>query len=99
MICLKILKNDLRKKYSPITYLKKSSPPLLTIHGTVDPIVPYKTGEELHQKADQIGHNNKLITIKGGGHGWTELNKPDTKEAFEDMKQQLWFFTKKHFGV
>ena len=93
------IKNDLRKKYSPITYLKKSSPPLLTIHGTVDPIVPYKTGTELHQKADQIGQNNKLITIKGGGHGWTELNKPETKAEFEDMKQQLWFFTKKYFGV
>ena len=44
-------------------------PPILTIHGNNDTIVPYEHGVRLHQALDEAGVPNQLITIDGGGHG------------------------------
>lgn len=59
---------------SPVKYLGESLPPILTIHGTADTIVPYS-------QALQLGSHHELITITGEGHGLT----PDSRRtAFEN---------------
>lgn len=54
---------------SPVYYLEKNSPPIITIHGSDDPVVPVSQAELLHEKCGQLGIMNKLITLNGKKHG------------------------------
>ncbi len=53
-------------KLSPEKYVGNIAPvPLLIIHGTKDPVAPYKHAERLYRKAAEP---KELWTIEGGGH-------------------------------
>lgn len=54
---------------SPLTYVRKGLPPVLSIHGDADPIVPYAQNVGLHEKLTKAGVPNELVTIPAGGHG------------------------------
>jgi len=60
---------DIAKQVSPLTYVRQGLPPILTVHGEADPIVPYAHGVRLHQALDEAGVPNELVTVTGGGHG------------------------------
>lgn len=60
---------DLARRLSPLSYVRKDGPAVLTIHGDVDPLVPYAHAVRLQQAMDKAGERNQLLTIKGGGHG------------------------------
>ncbi|HEY5800936.1 MAG TPA: alpha/beta hydrolase [Burkholderiaceae bacterium] len=60
---------DVAKLVSPIQYVKAGGPPVLTIHGDADKLVPYGHAVRLHAALDKAGVRNRLLTIKGGGHG------------------------------
>ena len=62
-------RDDLAKRVSPTTYVRRGLPPVLTIHGDADPIVPYDQAPGLHEALDSADVPNELITIAGGGHG------------------------------
>ncbi len=62
-------RNDLAVKMSPLTYVRKGLPPILTIHGDNDNLVPYAHAVRLHSALDAAGVPNKLMTIPGGKHG------------------------------
>jgi acetyl esterase/lipase len=57
------------RRVSPMTYVRADLPPILTIHGNEDPIVPYDHATRLHAALDAAGVANRLVTIEGGGHG------------------------------
>ena len=64
--------NDLEevaKRVSPLTYVRQGLPPVLTVHGDADPIVPYSHGVRLHQSLEEAGVPNELVTVPDGGHG------------------------------
>ena len=56
-------------RVSPMNHVRDDLPPILTIHGDEDSIVPYAHGVRLHEVLESAGVSNKLITIEGGGHG------------------------------
>jgi acetyl esterase/lipase len=60
---------------SPITHIKKSSPPVFIVHGNADPIVPYGQSVTLHNKLDEAGVYNEFITVEGGKHGGFDSDK------------------------
>lgn len=60
---------DVAERVSPMTYIRADLPPVITIHGDSDPIVPYDHGTRLHEALDGAGVPNELVTITGGGHG------------------------------
>ena len=60
---------ELARRVSPITYVRSGLPPILTIHGDVDNIVPYKHALDLHAKLDEAGVANRIHTVPGKGHG------------------------------
>ena len=60
---------ELARRVSPMTYLSEQSPPIITIHGDADRIVPYEHAARLHRALDDLGVANRLITVEGGGHG------------------------------
>lgn len=57
------------QRVSPINLLHDKLPPILTIHGDADLIVPYAHATRLHAALDAAGLPNRLITIEQGGHG------------------------------
>lgn len=62
-------REEIADSVSPIHHVRKDLPPILTIHGDADKIVPYSHAVELHKLLDAAGIQNELLTIPGGGHG------------------------------
>lgn len=62
-------REDVAARVSPLTYVREGLPPILTIHGDADPIVPYEHATRLKDKLDAAGVTNELHTVPGGGHG------------------------------
>ena len=60
---------DVASRVSPVNYVREGLPPVLTIHGDADPIVPYEHAVRLKDKLDAVGVANELHTVPGGGHG------------------------------
>ena len=52
-----------------MNHVNADLPPILSIHGDEDSIVPYSHGVRLHEALERAGVSNKLITVEGGGHG------------------------------
>ena len=57
------------KAASPITYVTPNDPPVLTVHGTEDRIVPYDQAVRLDAALKKAGVPAYFVTIDGGGHG------------------------------
>ena len=63
------LKNlELATRLSPLAYVRKDSPPTITVHGDKDSIIPYEQATRLRQALDRAGVTNQLVTVHGG-HG------------------------------
>jgi acetyl esterase/lipase len=60
---------EIARRVSPLTYVRPGSPPVVTIHGDADPVVPYSHATRLHSELDRHGVPNQLVTVPGGGHG------------------------------
>lgn len=60
---------EIAERVSPLTYVADDLPPVITIHGDADPVVPYSHATRLHQALERAGVPNKLVTVPGGGHG------------------------------
>jgi len=82
------LKNlELATRLSPLAYVRKDSPPTITVHGDKDSIIPYEQATRLRQALDRAGVTNQLVTVHGG-HGpyaafpWTAQQNWD---AYQDV--------------
>ena len=80
---------ELAHRVSPMTYVRKRLPPVLTIHGDSDRSVPYEHGVSLTNALRENGNEAELITVKGGGHGGF------AKEKSEEIYDQIWQFLQK----
>jgi len=60
---------EIAKRVSPLTHVRAGLPPILTIHGDKDQLVPHAHGVRLHDALTKAGVANQLLTIPGGGHG------------------------------
>jgi len=57
------------RSVSPITYVRADLPPILSIQGDQDPIVPYSQNVRLRDALVKAGAKAELLPIPGGGHG------------------------------
>jgi acetyl esterase/lipase len=62
-------REEIAKGVSPMTYVRAGLPPILSIQGDADPIVPYSQNTRLRDALTKAGTPNELVTIPGGGHG------------------------------
>ena len=62
-------KDEIAKRVSPLTWVRPGLPPILTIHGDMDQLVPYDEAVRLHAALTKAGVTNQLLTIPGGRHG------------------------------
>jgi acetyl esterase/lipase len=61
--------DEIAKRVSPINYVTSDVPPIITIHGDKDELVPYSHAVRLHKALDAARVPNQLYTIVGGKHG------------------------------
>jgi acetyl esterase/lipase len=85
---------DLAKRMSPLTYVRRDSPPTISVQGDKDPYVPYEQAVRLHEVLNRTGVPNQLVTIRGGGHGpysvfpWTSKQNWDAYQSvFEFLEK------------
>src|SRR5262249_41322528 len=62
-------RDELARQVSPISYVRPGIPPIISIHGDADPIVPYSQKQRLHAALEKAGLPHQLVTIPGGKHG------------------------------
>ncbi len=79
-------REEIARDVSPLTYVNKDTPPVLTIHGDKDSVVPYSHGTRLHEALEKAGVKNKLHTVSGGDHGMF------TKQQYVDAFTDVWKF-------
>ena len=60
---------EIARSVSPLTYVRDGLPPILSIQGDADPIVPYSQNVRLHDALAKAGATNELFTVPGAGHG------------------------------
>ena len=82
--------DEIAKRVSPINYVNRNNPPIITIHGDKDALVPYQQSVRLHKALEAAEVPNQLVTITGAGHGGFTY----------EQNQQAWAairaFLKKH---
>jgi acetyl esterase/lipase len=74
---------------SPITYVSKDDPPVLTLHGDQDALVPVEQARVLDEKMKAAGASHTLIVFTGQGHGFAG---DDGKKAAD----ATWEFFERH---
>jgi len=80
-------RDELSEQLSPLNMVRSDLPPILTIHGDADPIVPYDHAVRLHAKLEEAGVPNQLHTIPGGSHGG--FNAEQTRDAYRVIRSFL----------
>jgi acetyl esterase/lipase len=61
---------------SPLAYVRSYCPPVLLVHGTQDPVVPYEQADALQAALRGAGVESWLEPLPGKGHGfdWSPLD-------------------------
>lgn len=78
---------ELAAAVSPLSYVRTQLPPIVTVHGTKDPLVPYAQSIRLHQALDAAKVKNSLITIPDGGHAFFGFTA--TRDAYRQIFEFL----------
>lgn len=77
------------KAASPVTYVTKDDPPILTLHGDQDKLVPVSNARDLDAAMQKAGAEHTLSIIEGAGHGFSGANG-------ERAQRESWEFFEKH---
>lgn len=80
-------REEMAKRVSPLTYVRKDLPPILTIHGTADQLVPYSHATRLHEALTKAGVPNQLLTIPNGKHGG--FTREEMLKAYTTIREFL----------
>ena len=78
--------DEVAKNVSPLTHVRAGLPPIITIHGDKDDVVPYSHATRLHAALKRTKNTETLVTIEGGGHGMF------TKEQYTKGYDAIWKF-------
>jgi len=80
-------KDEIAKRVSPLTYVRPGLPPILTIHGDKDQLVPYNHATRLHEALTKAGVPNQLVTIRNGRHG--NFTPEERTQIFASIREFL----------
>lgn len=79
----------LAESANPITYISKSDPPFLILHGDADPLVPINQSQLLHAALKQAGVPVEFHTVEGGGHGGEAFKTQEIRKIVKDFLEDL----------
>ena len=74
---------------SPVSWLNAGDPPVLTLHGDQDDLVPVSQARVLDDAMKKAGVEHELIILEGQGHAFTG-------ESANRAETALWTFFDKH---
>jgi acetyl esterase/lipase len=77
------------KAASPITYVSKDDPPVLTLHGDQDVLVPVEQAKVLDEKMKAAGASHTLMVFEGQRHGFRAEHQQKAMNA-------MWAFFDQH---
>ena len=78
------------KAASPVTYVSKDAPPVLTLHGDKDALVPVEQAKMLDEKMKAVGASHALMVFRGQGHGFqAEADKKAWNATWEFFDRHL----------
>ncbi|HYG80410.1 MAG TPA: alpha/beta hydrolase [Pyrinomonadaceae bacterium] len=80
-------RTELARQVSPVNHVRAGLPPVITIHGDADDIVPYSHAVRLHDALEREKVPNQLFTIKGGGHGG--FNRQQILSSYAEVRKFL----------
>jgi acetyl esterase/lipase len=66
---------------SPITYVSAGDPPVLSVHGEQDPVVPFEQAKTLHARLAAAGVRERLLAVPGGGHAFAGAERARVVDA------------------
>jgi acetyl esterase/lipase len=78
-------RGNLPARLSPMAYVRKDVPPVLTIHGTEDETIPYHHGVNLTKALRDARADAEMISVPGGKH-------PVSEELLKAVYPQIWEF-------
>ena len=73
---------------SPVNHVSADDPPVLTIHGDQDAVVPVEQARKLDERMKAVGATHTLMVFEGQGHGFDAEHQKKAMEAtweFFDM--------------
>ena len=73
------------RQVSPITYVRRGLPPILTFHGDDDTVVPFSQGVTLTEALQKAGVDAKMVTLPKTGHSFMN-------QAPAEVWPQVWDF-------
>jgi len=79
--------DEIAKRVSPIHYVTADVPPIITIHGDKDALVPYEQSVQLHKELDAAKVPNQLYTVPGANHGGFTFDQ--NQKAWAAVRQFL----------
>jgi acetyl esterase/lipase len=79
---------ELAKRLSPMSYVRKELPPILTVQGEHDRTVPVEQNVRLTNELKKAGAEAELILVPGAAHGFTT--------QWPEVNRQIFEFLRKH---
>lgn len=80
-------RGDLAAAVSPLTYVRAGLPPIVTVHGDRDCIVPYEQAVRLHEALRKADVVQELITLPGADHPDLEAHLNAYPRVFEFLNR------------
>jgi acetyl esterase/lipase len=78
---------------SPMHHLSKDAPPILVLHGTKDPVVPFATATKFVEGLKALGVNATLIPYEGRSHGFFNPKKGQMEDHQKSLTDADAFLT------
>jgi acetyl esterase/lipase len=75
---------EIARRVSPLTYVRAGLPPIISIQGDQDPVVPYSHSVRLQDALKKVAVDGELVTIAGGKHGG--FTRAENQRAFDAIK-------------
>jgi acetyl esterase/lipase len=80
---------------SPVSYVKRDTPPLLLIHGTADEEVAFRQSEAMAAKMKAAGASVEFVPVAGANHGFIDTTADATKrDSLMALDRTFAFFDK-----
>lgn len=80
---------------SPITYVKRETPPLLLIHGTADEEVSFRQSEAMAARMKAVGASVEFMPVPGANHGFADATpEATTRDSLAALDRTFGFFDK-----
>jgi acetyl esterase/lipase len=75
---------EVARRVSPLTYVRAGLPPIISIQGDQDPVVPYSHSVRLQDALKKVAVDGQLVTIAGGKHGG--FTRAENQRAYDAIK-------------